>query len=306
MKADMHMHSRYSDGWHWPQELATMAAAQGLEAACLTDHDTLGGYPEFAKAAAAAGLTTWAAVEIDCIDEGLEYKSEILGYFPDGHYAATEELLLAGRKERARMMEAAFARARVLFSAPLIDFPSLVSRRMAGRAPDDPAIDESDLRYSKTDLFLALREADAIPGDTAYRDFKRAYFDTGLLSDVRFSKPRLADVVATILSDGGIPVLPHVGHEFGDSASLMRSRSKDVAKLLDRCREVGVLGIELYDYRNAATKAINALVARQAGSRGFLCTYGSDFHGPGSNKTQFGSFHGDFKGFPRRKARRKG
>lgn len=218
MKADMHMHSCYSDGSYWPQALATMAAT-------------------------AAGLTTWASVEIDCIDEGLDYRSEILGYFPDGHYAATEELLLAGRKERARTMEALFERAKVLFSAPLID--------------------ESDLRYSKTDLFLALLEAGVIPGNTVYREFRWAYFDTGLFADVRFSKPELADVVTTILSDGGIPVLPHVGHEFGDSARLMRSR-------------------------------------------GFFCTYGSDFHGPGSNKTQFGSFHGDFKGFPRHKARRKG
>lgn len=306
MKADMHMHSRYSDGGHWPRELARMAAASGLETVCLTDHDTLGGYPEFAKAAAELGLTTWASVEIDCVDEGLGYKSEILAYFPEGHFAATDALLRASRLERARAMQALFDRARELFGSPDIKFPSLVARRTDGRAVDDSVIDEADLRYSKTDLFLALVAANAIPAETAYRDFKRAYFDTGLFSDVRFGKPALADIVATIRSDGGIPVLPHVGHEFDDSIKTIRTRAKDFQKLLDRCSETGVMGIELYDYRNADTKAINALVAREASRRGFFVTYGSDFHGPGTNRTQFGSFQGDFKGFPRPKARRKG
>ncbi|HUW69753.1 MAG TPA: PHP domain-containing protein [bacterium] len=306
MKADLHMHSRYSDGGHWPDELVGMAATSGLQAVCLTDHDTLGGYPEFADAAASAGLTTWPAVEIDCIDESIGYRSEILAYFPDGTYAATEALLRAGRAERVRTISSLFERARALFSAPEMDFGSLVSRRQAGRSPEGPAVDGTALRYAKTDFFLALIDAGVIPANTRYWEFKQAYFNTGLFSDVRFSKPELADVVELIVSDGGIPVLPHVGHEFGDSIKSMRSRAEHLDAILDRCRDLGVLGIELYDYRTDDTKAINALVARQSRRYGFFNTYGSDFHGPGSNKTLFGSFHGDFKGFPRRKARRKG
>lgn len=283
-----------------------MAAASGLQAVCLTDHDTLGGYPEFAEASVAAGLTTWPAVEIDCVDESIGYKSEILAYFPDGTYTATDALLRTSRTERVRTISSLFERARALFSAPEMDFAALVSKRQAGRLPEAPAVDGTALRYAKTDFFLALFDARLIPADTEYREFRQAYFDTGLFSDVRFSKPELADVVELIIADGGIPVLPHVGHEFGDSLKSMRSRAEHLDAILARCRELGVLGIELYDYRTDETKAINALVAQRSKRYGFFNTYGSDFHGPGSNKTQFGSFHGDFKGFPRHKARRKG
>ncbi len=306
MKADLHMHSRYSDGGHWPEVLVDMATASGLQAACLTDHDTLGGYPEFARAAAVAGLTTWPAVEIDCVDDSIGYRSEILAYFPDGAYPATDAFLRIGRAERVRTISALFERARRLFSAPYIDFDSLVSRRQSGRAPEGAAVDGTALRYAKTDFFMALIDAGVIPAGTEYREFKQAYFDTGLFSDVRFNKPELAEVVELIVADGGIPVLPHVGHEFGDSIRTMRSRSEHLDAIFERCRDLGVLGVELYDYHGDDATAINALVARKSHRYGFFNTYGSDFHGPGSNKTEFGSFHGDFKGFPRRRARRKG
>ncbi|MBP7264933.1 MAG: PHP domain-containing protein [Spirochaetia bacterium] len=72
MKADLHFHSRYSDGCLWPSELAERAARAGLEAAALTDHDTFGGWPEFRQAAERRGLATWPAVEIDCVDKDLD------------------------------------------------------------------------------------------------------------------------------------------------------------------------------------------------------------------------------------------
>ena len=76
LKADMHIHSRYSDGSLWPSEIVDRAS-DGIQALCLTDHDTMGGIPEFIEAAKAAGLVAWPGVEIDCIDQKLGYKSEL-------------------------------------------------------------------------------------------------------------------------------------------------------------------------------------------------------------------------------------
>jgi len=43
MKANLHLHSRLSDGTEWPADLAVRAYQSGLEWVALTDHDTLGG-----------------------------------------------------------------------------------------------------------------------------------------------------------------------------------------------------------------------------------------------------------------------
>lgn len=49
MKADLHFHSKYSDGLYWPDELVKMASKIGLEMIALTDHDTFEGVEDFLK-----------------------------------------------------------------------------------------------------------------------------------------------------------------------------------------------------------------------------------------------------------------
>lgn len=46
MRADMHMHTVYSDGLLRPAELARRAKAAGVELISFTDHDTLSGGEE--------------------------------------------------------------------------------------------------------------------------------------------------------------------------------------------------------------------------------------------------------------------
>ena len=41
MIVDLHTHSTASDGQYTPSQLVRLAAARGLEALALTDHDTL-------------------------------------------------------------------------------------------------------------------------------------------------------------------------------------------------------------------------------------------------------------------------
>lgn len=298
MRADLHIHSRYSDGGLWPGEIARRAAAAGLEAACLTDHDTLGGWPDFSAAARGLGLRTWPAVEIDCVDGPSRYRSEILAYFPEGGYARTEALLAPARAERAERVATLFGRAAGLFGAKATTFEALEARRSEGRpgGPPDPA----SLRYSKTDLFLALRDGGALAPSVSYRDFKKAYFEGGPFAGARFRKPSLEAVSEAVRADGGVLVVPHPGHEFGDSVKAAKAGGRRLERLLRRLRELGVQGLELYEYRNADSDDLNALMRDWADRLGFFCTYGSDSHGPGSGKDGLGSFYGDFGGFDSR------
>ena len=43
MKADLHVHTTFSDGVWTPLEVAQAAAAQGMDVLAITDHDALGG-----------------------------------------------------------------------------------------------------------------------------------------------------------------------------------------------------------------------------------------------------------------------
>jgi len=61
---DLHLHSTASDGTAAPAEVAAQAAATGLAAAALTDHDTVAGVDAFLAAARDLGLTAVAGVEI--------------------------------------------------------------------------------------------------------------------------------------------------------------------------------------------------------------------------------------------------
>lgn len=56
MSADLHLHTRFSDGTFTPEELVAAAQQQELTALALTDHDTMEGCPATAAACAAAGI----------------------------------------------------------------------------------------------------------------------------------------------------------------------------------------------------------------------------------------------------------
>ena len=61
---DLHMHSSCSDGTLTPEELVAAALDLGLEAAALTDHDTVSGVERFLSAAAGTPLHAVPGVEL--------------------------------------------------------------------------------------------------------------------------------------------------------------------------------------------------------------------------------------------------
>jgi len=61
---DLHTHSHYSDGTCAPAEIIAEAAALGLSAVALTDHNTVAGLPEFLAAARVGTVEAVPGVEI--------------------------------------------------------------------------------------------------------------------------------------------------------------------------------------------------------------------------------------------------
>ena len=64
MLIDLQLHSTYSDGYLTPAELVSFIAKQGVKAAALTDHNTVGGLGEFERACRARGIKPITGMEL--------------------------------------------------------------------------------------------------------------------------------------------------------------------------------------------------------------------------------------------------
>ncbi len=104
MRADLHCHSSASDGTRPPAEVAARAAAAGLEAFALTDHDTVAGVTE-AAAALPSRLALIGGMELSCRRDG--HSVHLLSYLFDPEHAelaAQTRAIRQSRIERARAM----------------------------------------------------------------------------------------------------------------------------------------------------------------------------------------------------------
>jgi hypothetical protein len=305
MKANLHLHSRFSDGSLWPEDIAQSAAHEGLALAALTDHDTLGGSERFAAACAALGLESVTACEIDVSEPEIGYKSELLGYFPGKSASAcaeTRRMLGVVLGERKKRLEYYLYWARTIFRRDDLTIEDVLKDKFADTAGGPPsAADLADISWSKVDLFLYLKARKLLPAYMTYKLFKKEWFAPGKFPKYKLSKPKVRECARSISADGGFAVIPHFGHLWNDDIEEMERRRDEIDGQLRFFRSNGVEGIELYWYSgHKKTQAINDFVRELAEPLGYFFTYGSDCHGPGTDKCTIDKFSGDFAGFPTR------
>ena len=101
---DLHLHSSASDGTFSPSEVVRLAAAAGLSAVSLTDHDTAEGIPEARSQAAASGIEFLPGIEMTCVWRGTEIH--LLGYFLEPDLPGFQEALGGFAQKRAERNEA--------------------------------------------------------------------------------------------------------------------------------------------------------------------------------------------------------
>jgi len=299
MTANLHLHSRFSDGSQWPEELALAAFAEGLEIAALTDHDTLGGSARFTREFARLGGLGITACEIDVTASEVDYHSEILAYFPGktpAECTATLAVLSGVLKGRRQRLEYYLYWARTIFRRSDLTLDDLAAWKLGS---DSKAIDLETVAWSKVDLFLYLRSKELLPQQTGYKHFKRDWFVPGRFPKYKLEKPELTPLVKTIHEDGGFTVVPHVGHVWNDEIEVFEENGGKFDALLDWFSSIGVDGIEMYWYSGKKkTDQLNEVVRKKAEKSGLFVTYGSDCHGPGTDKKTIDLFSGDFPGFP--------
>ncbi len=110
MKADLHLHTYYSDGVESPAFVVERAAAAGLNLIAITDHDTLGGWQKAKVAAGHLNVTVVPAAEFTASLHGQEVH--LLGYFPSFPGREVLDHLEQVQAFRRQRMETAVARLR--------------------------------------------------------------------------------------------------------------------------------------------------------------------------------------------------
>ena len=97
-RIDLHVHTLASDGSDAPETVVRKAAAAGLRAVAITDHDTFAGLPEALAAGTAHGIEVVPGVELSTVWGGEEVH--LLGYLMDTEDTALRALMTRATDER--------------------------------------------------------------------------------------------------------------------------------------------------------------------------------------------------------------
>lgn len=246
-RADLHMHSVFSDGLQTPETLCAMAHDLGLQAVALTDHDTVGGVAEMGRAAKQHGLDWLPGVEIGSGESG---RTHIVCYGPAVEGAEMRAFLQRmsdTRKARAEEMVRLLEKAGVRLTPDglkLLDRPNVSRPHVARAMVASGVVDTTDEAF---DRYLA--------------EGKCAYVPRSLLS--------ARETVALARRLGAVPVLAH-------PMRLKMEETAVVAFILS-LKEAGLMGVEAF-HPSASPRMAGQLEAL-ARREGLLVTGGSDYHG---------------------------
>lgn len=243
-----------------PTELIELASRTGVDAIALTDHDTVEGLEEAARAAREAGVgfvpgveisVSWGDTTLHVVGLQVDPSSAVLGQ--------GLESIRSGRLARAMRIGEALAKAGYdrTFEAAL-------------------ALARDERLLSRTHFARHLVERGAV------RDIQHAfdrYLAKGKPAYVAHRWASLPDAVRWIRESGGTAVLAHPGRY--DLKPMFRH------ELLGEFRRLGGEAIEVVTGSHRPEEY--ALWQREALEFGFMASRGADYHGPGESPCEPGS-----------------
>lgn len=248
LKADLHCHTKLSDGTLGIDDIIILAKNSGVTTLAVTDHDSLAGTVRAAIIGERHGVNVIPAVEFSATDLKRKAKAHILCYLPD-----TPERLeglcksnTEKRKRAARIMVA-----KVANKFPVT--PELIMKCATGST-----------NIYKQHIMQALMECGyttTIFGDLYNMLFKKESRINVLMES---TYPEPVEIIEAIHEAGGIAVLAHPGFY-------------DNFELLEELIPQGLDGVEVWHPEN--TPEQQELLINIAKKHDLLMTGGSDFHG---------------------------
>lgn len=249
MRIDLHTHSTASDGTDSPADLVRKAAAAGLGAVALTDHDTTRGHAE-ALAALPAGLTLVTGAELSCRLDGI--GMHMLAYLFD----PAEPALLA---ERELVRDDRVPRARGMV-AKLNALGVPVTWEQIARIAGDGSVGRPHVATALVELGVVASVSDA---------FTPQWLADGGRAHMEKHETDPFEALRLIKGAGGVAVFAH-------PAAAKRGRTVPESALAELA-EAGLDGIEVdHMDHDPETRARLRGLAKELG---LLVTGSSDYHG---------------------------
>lgn len=246
MPADLHCHTKISDGSTVLEDLITLAKSKKLSAISVTDHDTLAGVTRARVLGERFGVNVIPGVEFSCYDYKRDRKVHLLAYlftYPDRLEGLCRRTSEARKKASLQMIS------KVRRYYPITT--EMVVRTASGST-----------NIYKQHIMHTLMHA-----GYACEVFGELY-DKLLSSSgscfVPLEYPDVFDVLELLQSAGSVTVLAHPS-------------VYDSMELLDELIEAGLDGVEVWSPRN--TPEDIETLEQKAIRHHLLRTGGSDFHG---------------------------
>ncbi|WP_339226243.1 PHP domain-containing protein [Oceanobacillus sp. FSL K6-2867] len=257
MKADLHVHSTYSDGSDSIEEVMREAQLNGVTHLSFVDHDTTAGLLEAQRLGEHYGIIIIPGIEISAYDFKRNRKVHILGYNYQPNAGHIKQLCNPLLKRR---------HAHTLWQIEQI--------RQAGYSLDVTTIIEaakpSETVY-KQHVMQQLTNASF--SSAAYQSLYRKLFkgDGPAAGDIEYADA--FDAVHAVVADGGVAVVAHPGQ-------------LDSYDLIPELAEIGLAGIERnhMDHDEQDVLMVEALAERYQ----LLMTGGTDYHGSFGTHIQVG------------------
>lgn len=262
-KADLHLHSNYSDGSDSPKELVEQVKKNELSAFALTDHDTIAGCIEIKKYLP-KDIKFIAGTELTCLADTV--KCHILGYNCNPENETLNQLILKGKQLRRQKLDKRIQYLSDIWNVNLTQ-------------------DELDWLYSRNSVVKIHIGNILVNRGLADNniDAMNKYLDGCQTGNTRFDG---AEGIQAIEASGGIPVWAHpLGGEGEKHLS-----PDEFYKKFDIMKSFGIKGLECY-YSRYNIDEIKFLVDF-ASKNNMIISGGSDYHG--KNKTvKFGQLNTD-------------
>ena len=253
MTADLHCHTKMSDGSVGIDELILLAHRSGITTLAVTDHDTFAGSVRAKIFGDRRGVSVIPGVEFSTRDSSTGRKAHILCYLCD-NTDRLEGLCKRTHDARHRAAEMMLRKVMQIYPIPA----EMVMKRAQGST-----------NLYKQHIMHALIDA-GYTNEFFGELFHKLFNSKDGLAYEPVAYPEVHDVIAQIHEAGGIAVLAHPGEY--DSYGLLEQLARD--------REIS--GVEVWHPRNHAGDEQKFRIL--AGEYGLVMTGGTDFHGIYTNR----------------------
>ena len=254
MAADLHCHTKLSDGSVGIEDLIVIAKKSGIDTIAITDHDCIAGTVRGQVIGKRYGVTVIAGAELSAFDEEAGKKVHILAYLPD----APDRLEgLCKRTSVARKRAGQIMMLKVAARFPITsDF--IISHA------------SGSTNLYKQHIMHALMDAGYT--EEIFGELHNALFNEDSESNVLAptKHPSVEEVLNEIHDAGGIAVLAHPG-KFNNFDEI------------DKYQAMGLDGVEVWSPFN--TDEQTEMLQQLCKKKKLLMTGGSNFHGIYGEKT---------------------